>query len=354
MYTTGFEFVEEMLEIAEEHDTHKDDDLVASIDQIKFNGRTIIASDSMPLFPRANVSMRMTNWAERQACERLGFPYGYAVRCPDGLFETNANHWVKELSTDKRRSQWRILGYENGDDYYCRAVLSDEYVPVRSSSILKTVSDYLSQDGTPYKLHYPSITPDELYLRIMFANTNHPITGEPVFGVGVAITNGEIGNRKISVSPFIQRHSCTNSTIFLGYGWSHQHRWASKNWMAGTIVEKIGIAMQAAPMVIEKMVAAEMIELPKMGEIVGKLCKSQGWSNDFVGPILQGTEKQNTLMGLSNGLTWAAHNQTDASLQFDMESLAGALICDPNLWKQRVARVSLNELDEKVGSELEQ
>ena len=88
----------------------------------------------------------------------------------------------------------------------------------------------------------------------------------------------------------------------------------------------IAEAIQLAPKMVEKVVAAHNKELPTLADIVSKLCKDNNWPEEREALILGGTESlphEYSVMSLVNGLTYASQHVDNWKEREDMELLAG-------------------------------
>jgi len=254
--------------------------------------------------------MPLNDWAHNQVCEKLSVPSAYAHRCPPDLRADNFNHWLKK--SDKN---WMVRSYQGN----VRASLSSEYVPVSSTEVIEMMIETLG-DAT-HVLVGSHVDSDNLYAKSM-TMVNEPGT----YGMGVCVSNGEVGNRMLEVSPFVLRTSCWNSIVIKhDMSWAHRHIHATKAWLRGTFKEMFGKAMRVAPDVLEEIVKAELDELPNFADVVEKVCKEHGFL-PLKDLILIGSEAAQTRMGLVNGLSFAAQQTDNLDTVIGLEALAGKML----------------------------
>jgi len=284
-------------------------------------------------------TMPMTDWALRQVCQRLGvavwpggsasLPYDYIARCPPHLRASNLNEWVGVLPDER---QWFTRGiYETTLDgeqvLVARAVLTDRYQVIGVTETLRWVEQSLAEDGernggqpVQLELFNPYMNADVLHLKILMRGYSTP-GGD--YGTGVYIYTGEIGNRKIGVAPFVMRNSCTNSIWWKADGaWEHRHTGDSRV-LRQIFMVHIADALMASAEVLDSMLKAETQKLPSFTDILDEMTERYGWTQSARDNILIGTEGNETVAGMVNGLTWSAQHLGDREQQTDMESIAG-------------------------------
>lgn len=161
-------------------------------------------------------SFETSPFFQRQLGARLRINAKYWDRmveqAPD-LLATNANYW---LERSQERRMIRTLdkeGYSGtGPRGLARAVLSDSYKRIDNEQILQEVLPAL---GSIPDLQ---ITECELTEHRMYIKAVTPrITGEVKVGdtvqAGIVLSNGEIGNGSLSVSPLALRLVCMNGMV---------------------------------------------------------------------------------------------------------------------------------------------
>jgi hypothetical protein len=300
--------METLLASSLEHDEHKEDFVLESED-FYWDTNMDVRFRQMPLGHTEPVQFGMTDWALKQACRKHSVPYKYATRCPDHLAATNLNWWREH--TDRR---FMLRTYDSA----IRGYLSSRYHPIPNSWLLGLVVETL--EGVPYQLVQSRVTPDNMHIKMLVADT----VGSNV-AVGVYVNNGEIGDYKVRVHPLIMVTECTNSIIFQD-GFEHFHVNINEAQMRVQIKAALGEALQKSPEYIQKMMKAEEKELPAISTIVEGMCKQYNLSQTVHDDILIGTRGHETVLGLANGLSYAAQKVEDDRTRIDMEITAGRTI----------------------------
>lgn len=210
-----------------------------------------------------------------------------------------------------------------------RAVMSDRFTHIDNKDVLGMLKTYLDdKGGGNYTLVRPYIGRDGMNVRIMVKSVMPPDTDSP-YGLGCVIRTGEIGNTSPQVLPFIQRHSCTNSTVWVDGGITLRQQ-GQRDSKLMVIAGAIGEAIQSSVNVVKRMLAARYEALPTLASVIGNICEEEGWGEEVKFGIIQGTERQDTVAGLVNGLTAAAHHpELDAETAISMEMLGGKLLMEP-------------------------
>lgn len=264
-----------------------------------------------------------------QACSLLSIPFPYISRCSAELQSLNMNYWQKRLR-GRQSDTWFIRGYSERGGLSVRAVLSGEYRAYSNSTMIETAKKFMQASELHYQIIRGYVSRDAIYLKLTVANVDNN------YAVGVVLKHGETGNYQISVAPFIQRHSCTNSIVFSEGGWNHRHRWASEAWLEATVLEKMSDAFRVTPKIHEQMVNAAALRIPRFGDTVRDICKANGWSYNIVDNVMQGSEGQATVAGLVNGLSYSAHATPGLEIkdQIRLEEMAGAVL----MGTQKLAR----------------
>jgi hypothetical protein len=299
--------IQQMLEKSREYDMAKADYEVGT-NEILFTDVGLAFNE--PLFG-SHTELAMTDWALGQVCNKLGPPpLNYMRLCPDELRSENLNYWRERVE-----KTWLIRAYEND----ARAVLSDRYSVLQNTEVLETLDKIVGE--TVHEPIQPEITPDSMHLKL---KTNQTDTGD--YGQGVYVGNGETGNYKLRIHPFVQRTSCTNSIVWKGGGIELRHInintgdlvFAMKRWLGETLLRN--------KEVMERIVEAETETIPDFAEYVQKFCDNNGITEIGYGIVMAGSEGEETKMALVNGVTHYAKNVEDYDEEIRLETLGGSLL----------------------------
>lgn len=301
------------------HDARKWDVSRSISDGLKFipKGDAVQASVLPDLLFSAG-AFDVQPYAYRQICSKLGIPYKYLQKCPADLAVANLEHW---RGLDDTRS-WLIRGIDKS----IRAALTTEYYPISNTYVLDRVISVVQesvQGGVPYTLVDPAVTPDALHLKLGLA-------GKDAYMVGVYVSNGEIGNRTIKVAPFVQRTACNNSFLFLEDGYIRRHWKISMPILEIEFKMAMLRALEDTVNLVLAMELAKSMKIKSLQETVASVCAHYGFTQDVHDLMITGAEGSHTVMGLANGISYAAQ-AVGVEQRVDMEALAGHVVRNPAL-----------------------
>ena len=263
-----------------------------------------------------------------QICQKLKVPpTRYMRHCPPELRATNLNYWQRSMGNNR----WFIRTYGGT----VRGVLSDQYVPLDNSEILETVAAIFKGDHiTHYRLIRPHVSADSMWVRIVLRDN----VGDN-YGIGIVIGNDEIGRGSCKVLPFVQRHSCTNSTVWQAGGYEQRHvgrraREAMRVQMKSAILD----GLRASATMYKQVLQAEEERLPNITDFINELAEGNSWNDHVRDTILLGTEGEQTRMGVVNGLSFAAHSAENVNndMRQMLELLSGKLLMQPYVSGRRM------------------
>jgi hypothetical protein len=205
-----------------------------------------------------------------------------------------------------------------------RAFMSDKYTHIDNRDVLPMLEKFINDKaGGRYELVRPYVGRDGMNIRIMFQNVNPDRGTDGPYGIGVVVRTGETGLVSPAVLPFIQRHACTNSTVWQEGGKTIKQS-GNREYKLVELIGAIGGALGASAELLESMMRTRYVELPSIGSIIAGLAEKHDWGVELTHAVSAGTEGQETLFGLVNGLTYAAHHIDMAAPQaLEMEIMAG-------------------------------
>jgi hypothetical protein len=339
--------IQKMIDKSKDYDANKLD-FTADVGDISYNenSQLVLPPDDLGQMQPLTIN----NWAFGQICQRLGgLPKSYMYRCPKWLRAEQLNYWQKDLaesieknnnSGGRRSSQWFVRTYGG----HVRAALTDRYVPISNTQLLESTLTLVKEAGLHGKLIRPYVSPDRLDFKMI---VDYP--DGPEYGIGAYVGNGEVGNRLITVQALIQRGSCTNSIIIADGGFTHKHIYVTEETLLTLLQAAIGQAFKVSHTVMDKIMVAERQKLPKLNEVLNKLRKDNGFSEEIFENALRGTESQSTVMGVVNGLSFAAHDTPDISQddRIKLETLAGAILANPEDLFGYAARMGADVMAER-------
>ena len=264
------------------------------------------------------LELGLTDWALGQLCTKLKVPPGYARRCPEPLRAVNLSWWTRAQSAD----DYLFVREYDGE---ARAVLGQGYGVINNTDVLEMAKEFLAD--RQYRIIRPYVAANTVHVRFSICDTD--VGGNGNYGVGFYLGNGEIGNRYGRFLPYIQRTSCDNSIVYSKAGVRMMHRNTSFSFFKATVLQKAGEVLGFAADMVQRMIDAKIEQMPKFSDIVTRICKAKGLREEVMTAIHVGAEGSMTRAGLVNGLSFAAHHIPDEDRRTDLETLAGAILCEP-------------------------
>lgn len=231
-----------------------------------------------------------------------------------------------------------IRGY--GEDV--RAVLSEQYAKLDNAEMLDMAQQVLT--GVPFEIvqsgQYYSrndgVQRDEMTIRVVVKTVRPKDEDGGGYGLGVVIRNGETGGAASEVRPLIMRTSCLNSLIMsrgedgekLGLRLTHKGTKESKLVLfAAALQEALPMASEG----LKKFLETKRVEID-LNAVIARMGEDEDWSEEMKIAVAIGSEGQENVYGLINGLTFAANQvDLDASHRFDLEALASKFVYQPSL-----------------------
>lgn len=145
--------------------------------------------------------------AHRQVGQHLKIPAPYYDRMKQespSLLARNVNHWLA-VQPDVRRMVRTLDGT-------ARAFLSDRYRRIDNYEVAQTVLPIISSmDGA--SVVSCELTDSRMYLKVVNSRIQAEVEKGDVVQAGILITNSEVGQGSVTVSPLIYRLVCTNGMI---------------------------------------------------------------------------------------------------------------------------------------------
>jgi len=287
--------------------------------------------------------MALSDLALSHLCAKLGpavfgkgsdktLPRNYLAAVDPALRATNLNTALRRASN----GNWTVRGY--GDT--CRAVLAGDYPDIRNTELIQALADVVDRESLPeFQVCYRStVDADHLNLRAVFKN----VDPERGYGAGIYLGNSEVGQGKVKVFGMIWRDGCTNAAIIDDENGLAMIHMGSRAAMMVQVLGAIGRILPVAAEYVDKLILAEGQAMPSISDVIGGLAVKHKWTDDFKMHVLLGTEGQETLAGLVNGVTFAAHTaiQGDESATTEWEIFGGRLLVAPDSLFAEAARLS--------------
>lgn len=276
----------------------------------------------------------MTAHALGQMASRLGIKYGRAFfgnnpTLPQHVIADTLNHFTA-ANPDKEFLIRQFSGNIHG-------VLGHNYLIMDHSWLVQQGLFFLTDPNTGalrgHRVTRSNISPDYMCVDVIFHEFNPNGGSDGTYGLGFSLRNGTVGNASAGVVGLTKRGACDNAIRERRSEWTLRHV-GSTDLLATRevlIITALVEATHASVELAEGMIRARKQRLPNVFDVIGDLLESQKLSLDLAPIVGAGTEGENTLAGLINGLTFATHHESAKDLiapetAEDIEALAGAFV----------------------------
>lgn len=244
-------------------------------------------------------------------------------------------------------------------DKAIRAVLTDRYGIVDNTQLLQAIYKILAEvapDLKDLRVVTSTVDRDRLDLRIVFAEGQNPNPNDPTpqgvtrrgdgnslspYGYGVSLTNEETGRGGLSLWALVWRGPCTNAIRVKTPESINLRHIGETNVLLGRVKQSFMDVLPVAASALDRVYAVSNQSLGNIADVVAGLGKTYGWGEDTTRQILIGTEGQETVMGLVNGVSYAATKQETAEDRAELEVQAGAILTAPDSLFARAAQVAV-------------
>lgn len=279
--------------------------------------------------------LNLTKHALGQIAGRLGIAYGRAFlgnneTLPSPIVADILNHFLDE--NDGKEFLVRQFG-EN-----VRGILSDKYLIMDHQWVLQQALTCLTNPQTGEVAQHivaPGwrIEPDYMQASILLRTYTPDGGSDGPYGLGASVRNGTVGNASTGVSSIVMRTSCTNSIRQRKSDWTVRHV-GSTDILAlreSLIIGAFGEAFAFSTELVDAMIRSRQQRLPNVFDIIQSMVEGQKLPSSIEPIVVSGTEQQESLFGLVNGITYAAHKAyadevIDADTSEDLEALGGHLL----------------------------
>lgn len=138
-------------------------------------------------------------------CQKTRVPHSYVGRLEPWLSALNINNGLEKISTKELMIRF--------DKNEVRAILTPQYMPVSTLSVMKTVSEYSNKLGHFNPETKFEWTPKKFAAQVIFEKDNTTKSvGTPVAS-GVCIGQSEVGFSSIYAAAYLMILQCTNGMI---------------------------------------------------------------------------------------------------------------------------------------------
>lgn len=331
--------------------------------QFDENCRLVVPSSQSGhgLFSSGVAPLKMSEWAYSQLFQRMGttvygrgsqrsLPGEYLLGIPDHIRAEALNWHLQEKQVNQANGKYLVRAYRD----QARAVLSNRFVVIDNKLLLEGLEsaiDYLNIRGNGGDWRIIRAYHDEngVLMRLLRRDTGP--NGN--YGIGAMVRNSEVGRANVEVLPFIQRHSCENSTIIDDEAaFTSQHR-GDQGYIRDRLVSALQQAFKLSTEWFEKFMEAETEFIDGFDDVLKGMAAKYNWSDTVKTKVALGTENSQTRAGLVNGITYAAHTAfADPEEQLAMEKLGGAVLAGPDsLFVQARKMAYLKDVEHKMHQE---
>lgn len=240
-----------------------------------------------------------------------------------------------------------------------RAILTDKYGIVDNTQVLNSIREVLMQSAPDLKdlrIVNSVIDRDRLDLRVVFSEPkvknpevapqgdtrrNDPRDNRP-YGLGVFVSNEETGRGGLNVKALIWRGMCTNSIIVNTQQSIALRHIGETQVLLGRLQQAFADALPVAAQTLNRIYEVSNKALPNLTDVLSGLAKQYSWDDGTMQQVLIGTEGQETVMGLVNGVSFAASKIEDSAQRVEMETQAGNILVANDSLFARAAQQSIN------------
>lgn len=292
--------------------------------------------------------------------EKLDIPRKYYNKLTslsdNELIDMNVSYWLKKM---KGNVFLRTFINKDKNEGYARAVLSDRYNVIDNFDVLLATLEAVKDSGLNLKIEDNGcdLSENKMYLRFIapeveinapevVKNYKNPKGGGNVGDgiiTGFVITNSEVGQGSFSISPRAVVLKCSNGMVFKddAYGKIHlggkMENYSQINWSEDTKRKNYELIMSQVKDAVKQFTSEEFlakkiselqeyasVELKHPMDTVKNVTKHLNVSEEKEKSILDFFMRGGdfTAMGVSQALTFYAHETKDADEAHDMEVAA--------------------------------
>ena len=348
--------VYDLIEKSKKFDADKRDDICIR--------RDMAFSNSMELYTPCMGGMVMTDHSLAQIGAKLG-PTMYGKGSTRSINMEHLRHLPKELAAlelnyflwkDQGGNRMMVRAYQKT----CRAVVDGRYPDVKNTEVLETLQTLLEDPGQEYGVieevknrgTRSVVTPDGIFVRMFHTNLNREEHGGALYA-GWHIQNDETGGGAVEIGGAIMNTECDNSLRLPNLvRITHQYRvnglngLTSTEWLKNQIAVALINALKTTPPYVEAYFEAQTKALPNLGKLITAIAKENHWGEVFKSNVGIGTNGDETLAGLLNGITYAAQRVKDPAETARLELFAGSLLVDNSGLFARASKLANADLEE--------
>lgn len=287
----------------------------------------------LPSFDNGEVKLDLSDRAITQMCGRLKIPPCYLKR---KMGERAWNVVDTVIRDDLERHGDRVLLRLKGTTV--RAVLSRKYTRLNNVDIVQDIVELVGEKGLVKSVHLDS---DGIWVKALFEGLDFVGADGQTYHVGMMVGNSEVGNRSVSVEPFIYREVCTNDLVVSwDDAFKHRHIYIDRAQLRMGLRKAIAAAVKAGDEMVDQIELACQEEIEDPIKVIEKVAKKARYSQKFTDSVkesFQG-EPMKSKWGVVNAFTHAAQN-LDGDRRVEVERLAGNLLVAPDILRFKMPTV---------------
>jgi len=267
------------------------------------------------------------------------------------LLDANANHWFDFI---KKSYLLRCFVDKEEKTGVIRAFLSDRFKVIDNFDVLLASLQAVKESGVKLDIDYCDITDKKMYVRFVAPEIvvdspkllkNYHVPNEGNKGnmgimAGFILSNSETGHGQFTVAPRAVVGACNNGMIFYDEKFAKTHLGARMEensrieWSEETRQKNYDLILSQTKDAIKHFVNAEyfsgkILSLENAGEeelkhpiqavknVTKDLSISEDKQEDILNFFIKG--KDSTPFGITQALTFFAHKNEDADLQYELE-----------------------------------
>ncbi len=272
------------------------------------------------------------------------------------LIDMNVSHWLKNM---KGNVFLRTFINKDENEGYARAILSDRYNVIDNFDVLFATLEAVKESGLNLKIEDDGcdLTESKMYIRFILPDVeiNAPDLlknykspkGSSGVGNGVitgfVITNSELGQGSFSISPRAVVLKCSNGMVFKNDAFGKIHlggkmgEYSSIDWSEETKRKNYELIQAQVKDAVKKFTSEDYLakKISELNEYAEQDLKNPIETVKNVSKVLNITEEKEksildffmrggdfTAMGVSQALTFYAHETKDADEAHEMEVAA--------------------------------
>lgn len=314
-------------------------------------------ADSEKTLPAKNfVSLKLMDTANIHMAQKLQIPKPYYDRMlmPEHtkLFDYTLNHWLQNFDSNVLLRTFCDNSTRKG---FLRALLSDRFKVIDNYDVLFAALEAVKDSGVNLKIETCDISDTRMYVRFIapdvrmeskkliqnYRPNGLPNNGNFAISAGFVLSNSELGFGKFSIAARAIIDACKNGMIFEEDGFGKVHIGARMDegnieWSSKTKELNRELILSQTKDAIKKFISPEYlgqkirkiedmnVQLQHPIEAVTNVTKELQLDADKHKSILDFFIKSgdSTSFGLSQSLTYYAHETADADEQYDLEAAA--------------------------------